>query len=78
MEDTSRLLLALVAFQENLDETDEDLPPELLPALEKLATKLQIAPVSQEHRMHRILVTACSISPFLESTVSSSISLGLS
>ena len=49
IEDTSRLLLALAAFQDNLDETDEDLPPELLPALEKLTTKLRIAPVSQKY-----------------------------
>lgn len=45
-DDTSRLLLALVVFQENLDETDEDLPQELIPALKKLAGKLQVVPVS--------------------------------
>ncbi|KAH7881967.1 hypothetical protein F5I97DRAFT_1932140 [Phlebopus sp. FC_14] len=42
IEDMSRLLLALVAFQENLDETDEELPPELLPALRKLSERLQV------------------------------------
>ncbi|KAI9463146.1 hypothetical protein HD554DRAFT_2125002 [Boletus coccyginus] len=43
-DDTSRLLLALVAFQENLDETDEDLPQELIPALKKPAAKLRVVP----------------------------------
>ncbi|KAG1840439.1 hypothetical protein F4604DRAFT_1690776 [Suillus subluteus] len=41
----SRLFLALAAFQENLNETDEDLPPELLPSMKKLAEKLEVVPV---------------------------------
>jgi hypothetical protein len=48
-DDRSRLVLALVAFQENLEETDdlEDLSPELLKNLIlKLAAKLQVVPVS--------------------------------
>ena len=44
-EDTNRLLLALAEFQENLDEEDAYLPSELLPAVKKLATKLQAVPV---------------------------------
>ena len=56
IEGTSRLLLALAAFQDSLDETDEDLPLELLSALEKWTPKLRIALVSQKYRMHRILI----------------------
>ncbi|TFY78538.1 hypothetical protein EWM64_g5477 [Hericium alpestre] len=39
-DDENVLLNALTTFQATLDEDDEDLPPELLPALEIFRTKL--------------------------------------
>ncbi|KAF8347289.1 hypothetical protein F5887DRAFT_1281371 [Amanita rubescens] len=41
-EDTTVLLTALETFQSTLDENDEDLPPELVPALDKLRAKLGV------------------------------------
>ncbi|KAG5649350.1 hypothetical protein H0H81_004398, partial [Sphagnurus paluster] len=43
-EDTNLLLSALATFQDTLDEDDEDLPAELIPALEKLRGKLEVVP----------------------------------
>ncbi|TFY78799.1 hypothetical protein EWM64_g5215 [Hericium alpestre] len=44
-DDENVLLNALTTFQATLDEDEEDLPPELLPALEKFRTKLGKVPV---------------------------------
>ena len=44
-EDTTVLLTALATFQSTLDEDDEDLPPELVPALDKLRAKLGVVQV---------------------------------
>lgn len=44
-QDTTVLLTALATFQSMLDEDDEDLPPELVPALDKLRAKLGVVQV---------------------------------
>ena len=44
-QDTTVLPTALATFQSTLDEDDEDLPPELVPALDKLCEKFGLVQV---------------------------------
>ena len=60
LEDRSRLLLSLVTFQKNLDETDEDLSPELSPALQESCEAFQRVDQVNQFLIDRIPTDTCT------------------